>query len=115
MIKKESIVLGISAVIIVIAGVLTLQSQGSADQTKKKIVELNAIIQDKDAQIAKLTADVKEVQDEIVSVKTELETAKEALADIAAKANTAVQKPAEDAQSPVAQQPVLEAPQPVTQ
>lgn len=115
MIKKETIVLTISVIIIAIAVGITLQGQISANQAKKQIAEFSAALKQKDTQIANLTEEIKAAQDELVSIKAELDTAKKTLADIATKANAAAQQPV--VQQPVAdEQPTpVETPQAVTQ
>ena len=92
MIKKESIVLGISAVIIVIAVGITFQSQESAKQSKKQLDTLNIAVQQKDKLIIKLTKEMRATQNALTSVKAELDTAKQALNNTTtAKTNAVVQ------------------------
>lgn len=79
--KKKLIVIGIGLVILIIAAGIAYRNYEYAKQAREEVNTLNAVIQQKDIKIAKLTEEIKAKQDELSGVKVELNNANKALND----------------------------------
>ncbi|MDO8489007.1 MAG: hypothetical protein Q7S42_02715 [Candidatus Omnitrophota bacterium] len=99
--KKNLIVIAIVLIILVVTGSITYQSYGYVKLMKNQVDTLNGVIQEKDAQIAKLTQEIKAKEDELGNVKAQLDTVKK----ITSEANVQINK--------VAEQPIVQESQPV--
>ncbi|MCX5699770.1 MAG: hypothetical protein NTX01_08780 [Candidatus Omnitrophica bacterium] len=91
MTKKNLIVIGIGLIILIIAAGIAYQNYEYAKMAREEINTLNAVIQQKDVKIAKLTKEIKVKQDELNAVKVEFDNTKKALDEVKAKINKVAQ------------------------
>ena len=89
--KKNLIVIGIGLVILIVSVGLAYQNYEDAKQAKAEVNALNAVIQQNNIKISKLTKEIKVAQDELSGVRVELDSSKKALSDAKLQINKVIQ------------------------
>ena len=91
--KKNLIVIGLGLVILIIFAGIAYQNYEYAKQAKEEVVTLNAVIQQKDIQVIKLTKEIKAKEDALSGVRIELDNARKALNVAKAQINKVTEQP----------------------
>jgi peptidoglycan hydrolase CwlO-like protein len=92
--KKKLIVIGIGLVILIITAGIAYQNYEYAKLAREQVNTLNAVIQQKDIEISKLTKELKTKQDALSGVRAELDNTKKALNDAQTQINKVTQESA---------------------
>ena len=91
--KKNLIVIGVGLIILIIVTGFAYQNYEYAKQAGEQVNTLNAVIQQKDIQIVKLTKEIKVKQDQLSGVRAELDNTKKALNDVQIQINKVPEQP----------------------
>jgi len=87
--KKNLVVIGILLIVLIVTAGIAYQNSEYVKQAKKQVDSLNALVQQKDIEIAKLTKEIKAKQDEFSGIQSELDKTKKALDVANAQVNKA--------------------------
>ena len=88
--KKNLVVIGILLIVLIVTAGIAYQNSEYVKQAKKQVDSLNALVQQKDIEIAKLTKEIKAKQDEFSGIQSELDKTKKALDVANAQVNKVV-------------------------